>query len=558
MKPERGKRKYIRRSILVTCAMLALSISIGVGMMGFATYYNGMMNEYRLLMENTMKMVLRVIDGDDMATCMETGQPSENMAAAQDIMDGVKESFPFDIIQYLYIVRPLNTNEEDNMEYVMMGHDAEEQETAVLGDSLGAPTGTDYSAEMAEAFLNQFNTAHNEMEYFTNNYMDPDSHEMQYVYTGYIPIQNGKGEPVATLAMDLSMGLVYSTIRTYIVIVLITSVVLTILFMVILSIFMDRRIIKPISSMEQSAQKFVRDSRNVTDPSLLNFEKIELKNNDEIMALADALDCMSEDLKNYMVNLLQESEDKQRMESQLHVAKQIQADLMPMTFFPDRKDFELYASVVPANEIGGDLYDFFLIDDDHLGMVIADVAGEGIPEAMFMVVTKTLLKNQAIMGGKPSDIFYRINNQLCENNTSEMFVTAWMGILEISTGKVIAANAGHEYPIVRNPGESFELFRKKHCFVLGGFENTEYQDYEFKLEPGGCLFVYTDGIALAQNEEDELFGTERMLEVLNRTPDAAPEELFHNLIKGIDGFVGKAPQFDDITMLFLKLGKSEE
>ncbi len=241
-------------------------------------------------------------------------------------------------------------------------------------------------------------------------------------------------------------------------------------------------------------------------------------------------------------------------EAELNVASNIQRDMLPCIFppFPERTEFDIYASMNPAKEVGGDFYDFFLVDQEHLALVIADVSGKGVPAALFMVIAKTLLKNCALVEKSPKKILETVNNQLCENNKEEMFVTVWLAIYEIGTGKLTAANAGHEYPVIRKSGGDFELVKDKHGLVLAGMENSRYREYELVLQPGETLFVYTDGVPEATDAEEALFGTERMLQVLNQSKDAAPEELLKNMKEAIDTFVGKAPQFDDITMLALR------
>ena len=208
--------------------------------------------------------------------------------------------------------------------------------------------------------------------------------------------------------------------------------------------------------------------------------------------------------------------------------------------------------MTPAKEVGGDFYDFFLVDNDHLAMVIADVSGKGVPAALFMVITKTLLKNAVQTGLSPKAALEKVNNQLCENNEAEMFVTVWLGIYEISTGKLTAANAGHEYPALRRANGQFELWKDRHGFVLAGMENVQYQEYELEIGVGDTLFVYTDGVAEATDAANTLYGTDRMLAALNQNCDLDPEKLLHQVKTNIDRFVGSAPQFDDITMLSLQ------
>lgn len=249
-----------------------------------------------------------------------------------------------------------------------------------------------------------------------------------------------------------------------------------------------------------------------------------------------------------------DSSARQRIETELNVATQIQADMLPSIFpaFPERPEFDIYASMTPAKEVGGDFYDFFLVDDDHLAMVIADVSGKGVPAALFMVIAKTLLKNAVQTGLSPKNALEKVNNQLCENNEAEMFVTVWLGVYQISTGKLIAANAGHEYPAIRRANGQFELFTDRHGFVVAGMENARYREYELVIGVGDTLFVYTDGVTEATNGANTLYGTDRMLAALNQDCSLGPEGLLHQVKADIDCFVGTAPQFDDITMLSLQ------
>ena len=243
-----------------------------------------------------------------------------------------------------------------------------------------------------------------------------------------------------------------------------------------------------------------------------------------------------------------------RLDQELELASDIQINSLPMNFppFPDRKEFDLFASMTPAKEVGGDFYDFFLIDDDHLALVIADVSGKGIPAALFMMVSKGLIKNQMMALCDPAAALEKVNLQLYERNSSMMFVTVWLAVLEISTGKGLACNAGHENPGIRRSGGSFELLQYRHNLCIGVNKKARYQNREFSLEPGDCLFVYTDGVPEATSASGEMFGTERLAKTLNLHADAAPDTLIHQVHANLDAFADGAPQFDDITMLSLK------
>ena len=282
-------------------------------------------------------------------------------------------------------------------------------------------------------------------------------------------------------------------------------------------------------------------------------KKSDIDSRDEIGDLARGFNKMQDDLKQYTEHLKTITAEKERISAELNVATQIQADMLPRIFppFPKKKEIDLFASMSPAKEVGGDFYDFFLIDDDHLALVIADVSGKGVPAALFMVIAKTLIKNRAMQGGTPAQILFDVNNQLCEGNDAEMFVTCWLGILDLPTGVLTAASAGHEFPAVCGADRKFALLQDKHGFVLAGMEGARYRDYELRLEPGGSIFVYTDGVPEATNSSEEMFGTDRMLEALNRRADETPDVFLKEVRDAAQAFTGEAPQFDDMTMVGL-------
>lgn len=321
--------------------------------------------------------------------------------------------------------------------------------------------------------------------------------------------------------------------------------VIVVALAVIASRKFSHRLTEPIIALEDDVHKISGGNLDY---------RAEIRTNDEIGDLAKSFNDMAASLKDYVKNLAAVTAEKERIGAELNIATQIQADMLPRIFppFPERKEFDIYATMNPAKEVGGDFYDFFLVDDDHLAMVMADVSGKGVPAALFMVIAKTLIKNRAQMGGTPSEILADVNNQLCEGNEAELFVTVWLGILEISTGHVSASNAGHEYPAIYRPGEGYTLFRTKQSPAVATMEGIRFKPSEFTLNPGDDLYLYTDGVAEATNSHDELYGTDRMIDALNHTDGMTVEEILRTMKKSVDDFTGDAPQFDDITMLSLK------
>ncbi len=307
-----------------------------------------------------------------------------------------------------------------------------------------------------------------------------------------------------------------------------------------------KRIVKPLNTITKRISEISEDN--------LQFRmEDEYRTGDEVEVLARSFADLSSKSMDYIDQITRVTAEKERIGTELHVARQIQAGMLPSIFppYPERSEFDLYAVMDPAKEVGGDFYDFFLIDYDHLAMVMADVSGKGIPAALFMMVSKTILKNNAMLGKSPAEILVSANETICSNNKMQMFVTVWMGILEISTGKITAANAGHEYPAIRRAGAGFELLKDKHGFVVGGMEGIRYKEYEIQLNPGDKLFLYTDGVPEATNADQKLFGTERMIAALDTGADGSARDVLVNVRKSVDEFVQDAEQFDDLTMLCL-------
>ena len=306
------------------------------------------------------------------------------------------------------------------------------------------------------------------------------------------------------------------------------------------------KIVKPLNTMKK------RISDMGEENLVFNMEDT-YRTGDEIEILADSFSRLSKKTVDYVEQVRTVTAEKERISSELQMAAAIQSSMLPHIFpsFPDRKEFDLYANMNPAKEVGGDFYDFFLIDDDHLCMVIADVSGKGVPGALFMMISKVILQNCAFLSDSAEEILAQANSAICANNQADMFVTVWIGILEISTGKLTAANAGHEFPVLKRAGGKYELYKDHHGFVIGGMPGMKYRQYELQLHPGDRLFVYTDGVPEATDADSQLFGTDRMLSALNEKDAADPKEVVQVVHEAVDRFVKDAEQFDDMTMLCL-------
>ena len=275
---------------------------------------------------------------------------------------------------------------------------------------------------------------------------------------------------------------------------------------------------------------------------------VNVRTNEEFASLSDDINSTVVTLKHYI------AEAAARIDRELEFARSIQHSAIPTVFppYPGHSEFDIYATMDTAKEVGGDFYDFYFVGENRLGFLIADVSGKGIPAAMFMMTAKTIIKGYAESGKPVDEVFTTANEKLCESNDAGMFVTAWMGVLDTVTGKVEFANAGHNPPLVRHAGGGFEYLRSKPCFILAGMDGIKYRKNEFTLAPGDEIYLYTDGVTEATDSENNLYGEERLLALLNSMGDLSGEEICRAVKADIDAFVGDAPQFDDITMLYLK------
>ena len=309
------------------------------------------------------------------------------------------------------------------------------------------------------------------------------------------------------------------------------------------ALILGKRIVQPLNSITKKIA-------GLNEANLEFKMEDEYRTEDEIEVLAESFAKLSHRTVEYVGEVRRVTAEKERIVTELQMANQIQESMLPSIFpaFPERKEFDIYAVMDPAREVGGDFYDFYLIDKDHLCMVIADVSGKGIPSALFMMASKIIIQSCAMLGRSAGEILTKTNEAICSNNKMEMFVTVWLGILELSTGKLTAANAGHEYPAIKT-GKKFELLKDRHGLVIGALSGIEYHEYELNLKPGDKMFLYTDGVAEATRGGKELFGTKRMLEALNLDAEADTVTLLRNVRRAVDGFVGTDEQFDDLTML---------
>lgn len=378
-----------------------------------------------------------------------------------------------------------------------------------------------------------------------------------YNYTGVSVILDENGKAIAEIQYILDMSEVRAYLNSFLVNMLLISFAIIAVTIIVYIFFVRKMVTKPVGKLTAFTQQ-------ITETSAFENQRIDIKTGDEIQSLSESFNFMLAELENYIANLSKVTAEKERIGAELDIAKHIQASMLPCIFpaFPDRKEIDIYATMDPAKEVGGDFYDFFMVDERHLAIVMADVSGKGVPAALFMVIGKTLIKDHTTPDRDLGKVFSAVNNMLCEANSEGLFITAFEGVLDLVTGEFNFVNAGHEMPYICKAGGNFEAYKIRPGFVLAGMEDMRYKAGTMQLEVGDKIFQYTDGVTEATNINNELYGMDRLGVILNKVKNGTPHEILPAVKRDIDEFVGEADQFDDITMLCLeyksKMETSEE
>ena len=361
----------------------------------------------------------------------------------------------------------------------------------------------------------------------------------------FTPLYDSNGGLAAIICITRDEVEVRSVISRFLFAISLSAALVSSVIMMIVYNLIKKYFIRPIGILTKSAEDIVGNIESEEPVS------IDIHTNDELETLAEAFTKMDVDLKEYIKELSSVTTERERIRGELDAAAKIQMDILPKRGmqYHDMEEFDLAASMKPAREVGGDFYDIFMADDRHLALVIADVSGKSVPASLFMIASKILIKYGMKEGMSPAEALSSANEKLIESNDMELFVTAWLVLIDLDTGDCVEVNAGHEHPALRKKSDIYELVRYKHSPALATFDGIIFKEREFKLEPGDSLFVYTDGVTEASNTDMKLFGEERLMMALNKDRDASPEELLKNVKGAISEFVGDAPQFDDLTML---------
>ncbi len=547
----------LRQKTVCMILLLALALTITAAAVGYDVYAGTMDAHYQMLAMNVSKTAASLVNAEEVrelvAQVMEiyrkdpapTYDSDEEWAEYLSQYTDISEQESFTTLyDTLYKIKTANNVLSLYISYMdsesMTGIyiiDADKTET-------GCPTGT-WDIIYPQNYEAMKHPENGFEAYIT------DTEEYGWLCSAGAAVLDDSGKAVAHVFTDISMESVMADRQAFLmrlcaILIGITTVITLALIKVV-----NTALVKPINSLASAASSYV-EAKEEGEVSALAL--LDIHTGDEVENLSHALKRMERDINGYIENLTHVTAEKERIGAELSVATHIQASMLPCIFpaFPNRREFDIYATMTPAKEVGGDFYDFFLVDDDHLAVVIADVSGKGVPAALFMVIAKTLIKDHTQSGKPPEEVFTEVNRQLCEANDENLFVTAWMGVLEISTGKLVYVNAGHNPPVIGRKNGETEFLRSRPGFVLAGLDFTKYRAGSLELMPGDLLYLYTDGVTEAMNTAQELYGEERLKRTLDANVSAAPEEIFKAVKKDLDDFVADAPQFDDITMLAMR------
>ena len=517
--------------------LLLLVFALIIIVIGNKAVTDALMEQYSDNAFHTARVAAAVVDGDRIGEYWESGGETEEYKAVWNSLTRLCNSSG---ATFVYLIEPDRTDYA-HIRFLFSTINQNSHYSLYEFGYLRETTNDEYREKYRALYEG---AATQELVIRDKGYIETDSH-----ITAMIPLKNSGGEVVGIICVQQQLDTLLHARNTYLRRVVIAFISLALLVIVGQSLYLHRALLRPLRQISEEATRFSEE--NVTTGARL---QETVRSRDEIGQLAASIDNMEEQIQRYVENLTRVTAEKERIGAELALATRIQAAMLPHVFppFPDRKEFDIFASMDPAKEIGGDFYDFFLIDDDHLCVVMADVSGKGIPAALFMMASKIILQSCAMLGNSAAEILTRTNEAVCSNNPEEMFITVWLGILEISTGKLTAVNAGHEYPVLKRADGGFEMLKGKHGLVIGAMEGVKYKEYKLQLFPGDKLFVYTDGVPEATDAENNLFGTGRMLAALNAAAEEGPEQILKRVRGAVDAFVKDAEQFDDLTMLCME------
>jgi sigma-B regulation protein RsbU (phosphoserine phosphatase) len=537
-------------NIVSSIFILIIVFGIVLCVIGYASFTDTMKKEYKITTYHMAYTATSLIDGTKLNEYLEKDESETDMYTIDTYLFQFCNKMNVTLL-YVYTVDTTDyrsatvvfdeVNEKEDKAINPNGHYDDWEKNTIVGPDL-----------LSENYSNTYKDIYEgKIEYGTIYRTSNLRKGIEPHITTVVPIYDKPDDVdnrnvVGLLHIQRPMSELVAGRRPYVATIVLSTIAILIVVCVSAGLFVRHEFVKPISTVINETRRFSKE--NVKD------ELKEKRRNRilEIEELSQAIDKMEDDMIKYIDDLTKATTAQKKAMVELNIAKDIQESSIP-NVFPERKDFDLFAYMLPAKEVGGDFYNFIMIDDTHIGLVMADVSGKGIPAALFMMASNILLSEKIRIQSKPSEALEFLNSRICLHNKTNMFVTVWVGILDLTTGHVVACNAGHDDPVICRKKKNFEINKTKHCLAVGALDDAKFTDYEFDLEKGDKLFLYTDGVVEATNMKDELFGFNRMVETLNLYKNKAPKEIIKGVKMKVDEFAGKREQFDDITMLCIEL-----
>ena len=545
-----SKKKYRRRKSLavnIIGALIILIVVFGVVLclQGYGSFSRSITDEYSETATQIGKTALTLIDGNDLPRYLD----NEEYNAEWEQTDRRLKELCNGMNALEILVCCVDSSDYNSLRIVF---DAVNDARTDHDYTLAGLEVTDEATEFEEKYKTMFRQIYEKREESFVIVEDFDRPWITAHLTAVVPVKDDAGNVAGLVGVMLEMRYLNQYRVSYLKAVAAETAGLMLLTAVIAFFYTRRRYIRPV-------KKIIKETRRFADENTKTDGVGDVGSINEYVELARSVDAMEVDILNYIDHITHITAEKERADAELGVAKTIQTNAVPNTFpaFPERADFDIFASMTSAKEVGGDFYNFFLIDDDHLAIMIGDVSGKGVPAALFMMQTNILITDRARAGGTPAEILRDVNNIVCQQNQASMFVTVWLGIIELSTGRLTAASAGHDDPAVYRKGGVFELIGAEHGLFIGAFEDIDYENFEIHLGEGDKVFIYTDGVHEAVNADGEMFTVDRMLRSLNEAGTQNPERILEHVKSSVAAFVGDVSQFDDLTMLCFELKTSD-
>jgi sigma-B regulation protein RsbU (phosphoserine phosphatase) len=526
--------------VKVTCIVLLTYVLYAAVLivLGYSIYSKDIDYHYNMLARSIARIAAMMMDGGKIQSYARTLTEDDSYFKMRETLFSIKEN---NDIKFIYV----EIISGDEAVYIM---DADTGGTALkLGDTRPLSPQTYKYLGALEKGIPPF---------ISNS-------DSGWLLSSYAPVFNSSGDVAALVGVDVSMNEIMANRHSRLRILVLTIVAAALFTVYFFLKFIRHFIVVPVNKLAAAAVSFASSDRRNESLGLAAsaISSLDIHTGDEIESLTSAMKTMAKDITEYVEYITTITSEKERINTELNIASRIQSSMLPHEFqrFIDRREFDIYAVMTPAKKVGGDLYDFFMIDDDHLAMVIADVSDKGVPAALFMAISKTLLRHELPRSGGLDAAFVSVNKQLCEGNDEGMFVTAWAAVFEISTGRLSFVNAGHNPPLVRHSGGNFEYVTERPVSLPLAVEpETRYRQNRMKLFPGDILYLYTDGVTESSDAYGNMYGSVRLKEVLDSFGGTKPDEMLRFVTDDIHGFAGDAPQFDDITMLGMHVNENRD